>query len=100
MDDEAQLELTDILTVMGDGALHAASRDGDVTAVLRLLQSGGVDPDGVDGTSTVNTPLLVAARHGHTAVVEALLAHGARVNNFRDRYGHVVWCLKCGPILN
>lgn len=50
--------------------LIGAAKNGDVSQVKQLLESG-VDPDGPakDG----QTPLMAATRGGHTAVVEALL---------------------------
>uniref|UniRef100_A0A0D9W6J3 Uncharacterized protein n=1 Tax=Leersia perrieri TaxID=77586 RepID=A0A0D9W6J3_9ORYZ len=57
-------------------ALHCASRRGDATAVRRLATTGCGDVNVPDGDGY--TPLMLAAREGHAAVCELLIAHGAR----------------------
>ena len=47
--------------------------------VVRILLEAGTDPD--EGDDEGNTPLSWAARTGQTDVAEALLEHGATVNN-------------------
>ena len=47
--------------------------------VVRILLEAGTDPD--EGEDSGDTPLSWAARTGQTDVAEALLEHGATVNN-------------------
>lgn len=67
----------------GDGALHRALRNAEVTApVVKELLEAGADP--MARNRLGNTPLHIAASWtGDTAIIEALLAAGAdiRVNN-------------------
>ncbi|KAG1692623.1 Ankyrin repeat domain-containing protein 50 [Nymphon striatum] len=63
----------------GQTALNLASRQGDVSIVTILLNSGKANPDQADNEGW--TPLRSAAWGGNTKVVEALLEHGAQVEN-------------------
>lgn len=57
--------------------LHFAAMEGDVEKCVRLIAEG-YDPSGFDQIG--HTPLHYAAKEEHFDAVEALLAHGARVN--------------------
>lgn len=59
-----------------DDALSAASM-GDTKELVSLIQRG-LDPDTVDAQG--NTLLILAAREGHTAAVEALAKNRARLD--------------------
>lgn len=59
-----------------DDALSAASM-GDAKELVSLIQRG-LDPDTVDAQG--NTLLILAAREGHTAAVEALAKNRARLD--------------------
>jgi ankyrin repeat protein len=61
-------------------AMHDAAEDGDVTALVALLD-GGVDPNAFDQG---HTPLHHAAENGHAEVIDALLDAGADPN-VRDK---------------
>mmetsp|Transcript_34169 Transcript_34169/g.83736 ORF Transcript_34169/g.83736 Transcript_34169/m.83736 type:complete len:142 (-) Transcript_34169:147-572(-) len=61
----------------GSTMLHFAARDGDLAAVLALLEAGA-DKD--QAMSYGQTPLFMAAQNGHAAVVKALLKAGAEVD--------------------
>ena len=55
----------------------AASEGGNAGIVINILQRGvSADERATDGT----TPLLMAAKHGRTSVVEILLTKGANLN--------------------
>lgn len=58
--------------------LHDAAAAGDAKAVDLLLSLGDYSCD--EHNDKASTPLHMAARHGHAAVVEVLLSHGANVN--------------------
>ena len=65
----------------GDGRLLGElALFGDVAAVARRTSQGGVDPN--DAAEFMNgwAPLVLAARNGHAAVVEALCSAGAEVD--------------------
>jgi ankyrin repeat protein len=66
------------------GPIHDAARKGDVNKVKALLKA---DPTLIsDKDKEGNTPLHVAAFHGQTAVVAALIDAGADVNA-KNNYG-------------
>ncbi|TCF97542.1 hypothetical protein BZM26_30935 [Paraburkholderia strydomiana] len=56
-------------------------------------------PDAHSRSVNGETPLMRAAQHGEDAVVEALLALGARVDALDDNGNHALWfaCLHGGP---
>jgi hypothetical protein len=62
--------------------LHYATRGGDVDAVRRLIGQSRLHVDAAldDKEHVVLTPLWIAARHGHVALVRFLLSRGARVD--------------------
>ena len=63
-----------------DVKLFNSSLDGDTEGVMAALaQWGRVTVRSPEGF----TPLLTAARHGHTKICGLLLAHGSNVN-YRD----------------
>lgn len=65
---------------VGSLSLLAAAKAGDLPAVERLIEQGGMLNERhpiVGGFDDDYTPLGVAAREGHVAVVERLLAAGA-----------------------
>lgn len=74
----ALLGLTSSMSLAGsyDDALNAATL-GDPNTLVQLLNRG-IDPDTVDAQG--NTLLILAAREGQTAVVEALLKYRVRIN--------------------
>lgn len=57
--------------------LHAV-RTGDVRTARRLLAAGAVSVH--DTTPTGVSLLVMAAKHGHTSVVQTLCDYGANVN--------------------
>jgi ankyrin repeat protein len=72
--------------------LMAAVTAGDVAEVRRLLAGGAAVDERfpvVNGFNDAHTPLLVAAREGHTEIAEALLAGGADVNATEPTFGAV-----------
>jgi ankyrin repeat protein len=72
--------------------LMAAVTEGDVATVRRLLAEG-VQVDErfprVNGFNDAHTPLLVAARDGHTEIAALLLEAGADVNATEPTFGAV-----------
>lgn len=72
--------------------LMAAVTEGDVTAVQKFLAEG-VEVDErfpvVNGFNDRHTPLLVAARDGHTKIARLLLSAGADVNAVEPTFGAV-----------
>jgi ankyrin repeat protein len=72
--------------------LMAAVTAGDAVGVARLLAEGAeVDERApiVNGFNDAHTPLLVAARDGHTEIVGLLLRAGADVNATEPTFGAV-----------
>ncbi len=75
-----------------DQKLMAAVVDNDLDRVRDLLTAGAeVDAryPHVNGFNDYHTPLLVAAREGHTEIVRTLLAAGANVNAIEPVFGAV-----------
>ncbi len=71
---------------VGDGRLpaHGAAAVGN-QALLRIFLVAGADPNARNATG--ETPLHLAARHGHLAVVRELIERGAKVNE-STRFTH------------
>jgi ankyrin repeat protein len=72
--------------------LMSAVTRGAVVTVRSLLEQGAaVDAryPVVNGFNDAHTPLLVAAREGHTEIVELLCEHGADVNAVEPTFGAV-----------
>jgi len=72
--------------------LMAAVTSGDAAAVARLLAEGAEVDERfpiVNGFNDAHTPLLVAARDGHTEIVGLLLRAGADVNATEPTFGAV-----------
>jgi ankyrin repeat protein len=71
----------DVNTAAGDGmtALHWAAQKGDVDLAKILLYAGA----NVKATTRIGgySPLIIASRNGHAAMIEALLAGGADPNS-------------------
>ncbi|HUG91475.1 MAG TPA: ankyrin repeat domain-containing protein [Planctomycetaceae bacterium] len=59
-------------------ALLAAAVSGDLGQASEALEAGA-DVNSADSSRDWQTPLLLAARHGHAAVVELLLSRGANI---------------------
>lgn len=70
-------DLTTYWTLTGENALHAASSEGHLDCVSRLLE-GGFGIDSID--NKLRTPLHFACLEGHTAVVEFLLNRGCQID--------------------
>lgn len=66
------------------GALRRATIAGDIEVVAHLLQAG-ILPDSADGKGF--TPLMLAAKRGHTAIATILLAQGASVFRVNEANG-------------
>lgn len=62
---------------------YAAMSKYDVPEVVDALVAGGANPNAVDSIQE-QTPLLIAARRGHLAVMKALLRHGANPDAFNS----------------
>jgi ankyrin repeat protein len=76
----------------GEHRLMAAVTSGDTSTVRRLLTEGAeVDQRFpiVNGFNDAHTPLLVAARDGHTEIAAMLLGAGADVNATEPTFGAV-----------
>ena len=80
----------------GTTALYLASVD-NWPAAVRLLLVAGADPDRASGPEAGDLPLCGAACGGHTEVVEALLAAGARPD-LREQFGFTAlrWAVGLG----
>lgn len=64
----------------GADALSMAAQHAHMSVVEELLRLG-VSPDGrVTRDNRANTPMMIAASHGHGAVVALLVEHGAKAN--------------------
>nr|VFJ45856.1 MAG: Ankyrin repeat [Candidatus Kentron sp. FM]VFJ49120.1 MAG: Ankyrin repeat [Candidatus Kentron sp. FM]VFK08363.1 MAG: Ankyrin repeat [Candidatus Kentron sp. FM] len=72
--------------------LMAAVIGGDLAGAEARLKAGAEVDERypvLNGFNDRHTPLLVAARDGHTAIVKLLLEHGADVNVVEDTFGAV-----------
>ncbi|MEV8565895.1 ankyrin repeat domain-containing protein [Streptomyces sp. NPDC051322] len=77
---------------VGRQLLMAAVAEGDTDQVRKLLDAGAdVDERSpvLNGFNDSHTPLLVASRDGHGAIVKLLLAAGADVNAVEPTFGAV-----------
>lgn len=76
-----------------EGAALMAAVTADDEAAVRRLLAGGAQVDErypiVNGFNDAHTPLLVAARDGHTAIARLLLEAGADVNAVEPTFGAV-----------
>ncbi|MBQ9578199.1 MAG: ankyrin repeat domain-containing protein [Ottowia sp.] len=63
-------------------ALRAAAQSGDVNAAQRALAAGAAIDRGDERNG--NTPLILAANHGHTELVRLLVRSGANLNRSND----------------
>ncbi|KAM3501987.1 hypothetical protein MY10362_005166 [Beauveria mimosiformis] len=66
-------------------AFHRAAKDGDTDEVKKLLNNPGIDPNKADESGM--TPLHHAVEHGHSAVVELLVADRKVKINIEDCKG-------------
>jgi ankyrin repeat protein/ketosteroid isomerase-like protein len=84
-------QASDDARIAGQRLMGAVTSD-DVGAV-RLLVDGGAEIDErfpyVNGFNDAHTPLLVAARDGHTEIAKVLLEAGADVNATEPTFGAV-----------
>lgn len=80
----------------GASALYLAAVS-DRPGAVRLLLAAGADPDRACGPESGDLPLCGAACGGHTEVVEALLAAGARPD-LREQFGFTAlrWAVGLG----
>ncbi|WP_324793292.1 ankyrin repeat domain-containing protein [Streptomyces cyaneofuscatus] len=80
----------------GMTALYLAAVQ-DLPGTVRLLLAAGADPDRASGPEAGDLPLCGAACGGHTEVVEALLAAGARPD-LREEFGFTAlrWAVGLG----
>lgn len=62
--------------------LRAAAQNGDVNAAQRALAAGAAIDRGDERNG--NTPLILAANHGHTELVRLLVRSGANLNRSND----------------
>ena len=80
------------------GCLHDAARKGDIDAAKQAL-SLGADINSLEawGTAnfpfgTIDTPLIIAARHRHADMVEYLIEQGADVNEKGEAWYTPLFC--------
>lgn len=66
----------------GKDALWSAAKNGHTQVVQELLQTGRVLD--VNGKSDYDSPLFLAAKHGHLDIVRLLIAHGADARRLQD----------------
>lgn len=64
-------------------ALRAAAQNGDMAAAQRALDAGAAIDRGDERHG--NTPLILAANHGHTELVRLLVRRGANLNRSNDK---------------
>lgn len=64
-------------------ALRAAAQSGDVAAAQRAIAAGAALDRGDERHG--NTPLILAANHGHTELVRLLVRSGANLNRSNDK---------------
>jgi ankyrin repeat protein len=79
-------------TKIAEQELMAATSTGDLDTVRRLLAAGAAVDERypiVNGFNDAHTPLLVAARDGHTEIAALLLEAGADVNATEPTFGAV-----------
>ena len=67
-----------------DAALIAASTDGNIAKVEKLIEKKA-DVNAIDRWQ--NTPLMLAAENGHIEIVELLIDAGADINTQNNRLG-------------
>ena len=69
-----------------DPMLFNSILNGDLERLMHCLQNGGrVGPQGLTPlVADLVTPLVAAAKNGHTDICGLLLAHGANVNEVED----------------
>jgi hypothetical protein len=70
--------------------LLLAAERGDAVAVKHLLELEGISNINAVHPKTGQTALMVAATHGHAAIVELLLNAGASIQT-RDSSGRTAW---------
>src|SRR5262245_49600675 len=61
-------------------AIRRAAEEGDEKAMILLLRTDPSLVHVIGNMTSPETPLHLAARHGHQQVVELLLRHGASIN--------------------
>ena len=62
-----------------ESELHKAAEEGNVEMVVKFLQDNPSEINLEDDTG--NTPLCIATKMGHLAVVHILLRHSASINS-------------------
>jgi len=77
--------------------LLRASKHGDVNSVTRLLKEKSLNPNVANNDG--ETPLILAARHGHVDIFRILLSNGADVDK-KDSNGWspLLWACNCGRL--
>lgn len=66
--------------------IHDATTKGDIEAVKAILDRYPHCIDAID-TNTEQTPLHIAAQHGHDEIVEVLIEKGSRAFSMTDNFG-------------